>query len=146
MAGAIPAGQITGTGNIATIYSFYDLLGHKELKGWARLWQEDGKIVVPYPPQGFPSVIDGKQDITTGFNALFGNFRTFHAAITAVYPAADSDAVVVEYRNDAILNNGTRYTNDNIAVFQFTDGLISEYHDYFDPRRFQAVVDALPAD
>jgi uncharacterized protein len=39
---------------------------------------------------------------------------------------------------------GTVYTNENIAVFRFRDGLISEYHDYFDPRRFQTVVDALP--
>jgi ketosteroid isomerase-like protein len=39
--------------------------------------------------------------------------------------------------------SGTEYTNDNIAVFRFRDGLIAEYHDYFDPRRFQAVVDAL---
>jgi uncharacterized protein len=29
-------------------------------------------------------------------------------------------------------------------VFLFEDGLIREYHDYFDPRRFQVVVDALP--
>jgi ketosteroid isomerase-like protein len=35
-------------------------------------------------------------------------------------------------------------TNTNIAVFRFQDGLISEYHDYFDPHRFQVVVDALP--
>jgi ketosteroid isomerase-like protein len=61
-----------------------------------------------------------------------------------VYPAADSDAVCVEYRNRAILVGGTEYTNDNIAVFLFQDGLISAYHDYFDPRRFQIVVDALP--
>jgi uncharacterized protein len=28
----------------------------------------------------------------------------------------------------------------------FRDGLIVDYHDYFDPRRFQVVVDALPDD
>jgi hypothetical protein len=42
------------------------------------------------------------------------------------------------------LTDGTEYTNDNIAVFRFEDGLISAYHDYFDPRRFQTVVDAVP--
>jgi len=42
-----------------------------------------------------------------------------------------------------VLADGTEYTNDNIAVFRFEDGLISAYHDYFDPRRFQRVVDAL---
>jgi hypothetical protein len=28
-------------------------------------------------------------------------------------------------------------------VFRFKGGLISVYHDYFDPRRFQVVIDAL---
>jgi ketosteroid isomerase-like protein len=42
------------------------------------------------------------------------------------------------------MTGGTHYTNSNIAVFRFSDGLISAYHDYFDPRRFQAVVDTLP--
>ena len=45
---------------------------------------------------------------------------------------------------DAVLRDGTEYTNDNIAVLLFRDGLIANYHDYFDPRRFQVVVDALP--
>jgi ketosteroid isomerase-like protein len=76
-------------------------------------------------------------------HGLFANFETFQANLTGVYPAADSDAVCVEYRNVARLVGGTEYTNDNIAVFRFRDGLITEYHDYFDPRRFQVVVDAL---
>jgi hypothetical protein len=40
---------------------------------------------------------------------------------------------------------GAEYTNQNIAVLRFRDGLVSEYHDDFDPRRFQTVVAALPA-
>ncbi|MER8820722.1 hypothetical protein NKH70_13015 [Mesorhizobium sp. M0991] len=42
-----------------------------------------------------------------------------------------------------MLIGGTEYTNNNIAIFRFKRGLISAYHDYFDPRRFQVVVDAL---
>jgi ketosteroid isomerase-like protein len=75
---------------------------------------------------------------------MFRNFETFDVRITGLYPAADSDAVIVEYDVRATLRGGTVYTNANIAVFRFTGERIRAYHDYFDPRRFQAVVAALP--
>jgi uncharacterized protein len=42
-----------------------------------------------------------------------------------------------------VLRDGTEYRNHNIAIFRFDGGRISAYHDYFDPRLFQTVVDAL---
>jgi len=99
---------------------------------------------VPYPPAGFGTSLDGKAAILEAFRGLFANFVSFDCELTGLYPAADSDAVCVEYDVRAVLTGGTEYTNSNIAVFRFRDGLISAYHDYFDPRRFQTVVDALP--
>jgi ketosteroid isomerase-like protein len=101
-------------------------------------------ILVPYPPTGFPDRIEGREAIVSGFRTLMGNFESFQAELTGVYPAGDADVVCVEYSNRAVLVGGTVYTNDNIAVFEFRRGLIAVYHDYFDPRRFQVVVDALP--
>jgi len=123
---------------------FYDLLGDKDVDTAIKLWHEDGKILVPYPPEGFASTIEGKSAIYEAFKGLMGNFETFKSTITDVYSDAGSGAICVEYTNYAIIAGGTVYTNTNIAVFKFRDGLISEYHDYFDPRRFQVVVDALP--
>jgi uncharacterized protein len=128
---------------IDTVRRFFELLHRKDVQRWGELWHERARITVPYPPDGFPSTIEGKREILQGFRALFDNFEAFAAELTGIYPAADSDAICVEYSNRARLVSGTEYTNDNIAVFRFRDGLIAEYHDYFDPRRFQAVVDAL---
>jgi ketosteroid isomerase-like protein len=122
---------------------FYSLLGQKNLDEWIQLWHEDGKILIPYPPEGFASTIEGKNAIHEAFKGLLGNFETFESTITNVYSDTNSDAVCIEYTNHATIVGGTVYTNTNIAVFRFNDGLISEYHDYFDPRRFQVVVDAL---
>jgi ketosteroid isomerase-like protein len=123
---------------------FFELMHRKELDAWGELWNENGRIIVFYPPDGFGTSIDGKAEILRAFRGLFANFQSFDYELTGLYPAADSDAVVVEYRPRATLVDGTEYTNDNIAVFRFKDGLIDAYHDYFDPRRFQVVVDALP--
>lgn len=128
-----------------TARTFFDLLSKKDIDTWGELWHPDAVITVPYPADGFPTEIRGKDEIVAGFHGLMGNFETFTANLVDVYPAKDSDAVVVEYRNVATLRNGVEYTNDNIAVFRFADGLITEYHDYFDPRRFQVVVDTLAA-
>jgi ketosteroid isomerase-like protein len=49
----------------------------------------------------------------------------------------------VEYSVRASMAGGGEYTNDNIAVFRIDGELIREYRDYFDPRRFQVVVDAM---
>jgi ketosteroid isomerase-like protein len=132
-------------GRVRVVRRFYELLAGKDIDAWGELWHDDARIVVPYPVQGFPSLIEGKETILSGFRALFANFESFQSELTSVYPAADSDAVCVEYRNRATLADGSEYTNDNIAVFLFRDGLISAYHDYFDPRRFQPVADALSA-
>lgn len=129
--------------NLKAVHSFFDLMRCKDIESWGELWAEDGRILVFYPPAGFGGSIDGKAAIVAAFKGLFGNFESFESEITAVYPAADSESVVVEYKNRAVLVGGTEYTNSNIAVFRFENGLISAYHDYFDPRRFQVVVDAL---
>jgi uncharacterized protein len=128
---------------LEVVQRFFDLLGRKEIDAWGELWHEDARIIVFYPPQAFPPVIEGKAEILAGFRSLFANFDSFQAELTGIYPAADSDAVCVEYRPRATLAGGIEYTNANITVFRFEEGLVSEYHDYFDPRLFQTVVDAV---
>ena len=132
--------------NLTVVRKFFELMHRKEIDAWGDLWSEDGRILVFYPPKDFGTSIDGKAEILRGFRTLFGNFETFDTELTAIYPAADSDAIVVEYDVRAKIRSGAEYTNRNIAVFRFQDGLIKAYHDYFDPRRFQIVVDALPKD
>jgi uncharacterized protein len=126
-----------------TVQRFFELLGRKDIDAWGALWHERARLTTPYTVEGFASTIVGRAEIVAAFRALFANFETFRSELAAVYPASDSHAVCVEYRNRATLAGGSEYTNENIAVFHFRDGLVSDYHDYFDPRRFQVVVDAL---
>jgi uncharacterized protein len=122
---------------------FFDLLHEMDVAAWGRLWHDDGEILVPYPPDGFPPHIGGQATIVDGFHGLIGVFASFDVELTAVFPAADPMVTTVEYRVRAELARGGEYTNDNLAIFEFDDDLVRRYHDYFDPRRFQLVVDAL---
>jgi ketosteroid isomerase-like protein/fermentation-respiration switch protein FrsA (DUF1100 family) len=130
-------------GRLGLVRRFFDLMHAKDIDAWGDLWAEAGRIVVPYPPEGFPTSIDGRDTIVANFRTLFAGFDTFDYELTGVHPAADSDAVTVEYDVHAVLRDGTEYRNHNIAIFRFDGGRISAYHDYFDPRLFQTVVDAL---
>ncbi|MER9236745.1 nuclear transport factor 2 family protein [Mesorhizobium sp. M0622] len=129
------------TRNLETVRKFFDLMHRKDIEAWGNLWAD--RILVFYPPAGFGTSIDGKVAILAAFRRLFDNFESFDPQLTAIYPAADSDAIVVGHKNRAVLIGGTEYTNSNIAAFRFEKSPINAYHDYFDPRRFQVVVDAL---
>ncbi len=127
----------------ATARRFFALLHDKDIDAWGELWHESGVITMPYAPEGFPSLIEGKDKIVAAYRDLFPAYETFDTELTGVLPAVGSDAVSVEYRVRAKLADGAEYSNDHVAVLRFEDGLISAYHDYFDPRRFQDVIDAL---
>jgi ketosteroid isomerase-like protein len=129
--------------HVDTVRKFFDLLRRKEIETWSELWADDGRIIIFYPPEGSGPSIDGKAAIKAAFLDIFGAFEAWDAEITAIYPVADSESVVVEYKPRATLTGGVEYTNSNVSIFRFKGGLISSYHDYFDPRRFQVVIDAL---
>ncbi|MGW0877379.1 nuclear transport factor 2 family protein [Streptomyces sp. NPDC002740] len=128
---------------VGTAHRFFELLNAKDLDAWGELWHDQGVLTVPYSPQGSPSPTEGKDKIVAAYQELFAAYETFGTELTGVHPAVGSDAICVQYRVRATLAGGAVYTNDSIAVFRFQDGLISACHDYFDPRRFQDVLDAL---
>src|SRR4051812_13000072 len=96
--------------NVDVARMFFDLMHRKEIDAWGELWAENGRIIVFYPPEGFGNSIDGKADILKAFHALFANFVTFDCDTTGLYPAADSETVIVEYKPRATLVGGTVYT------------------------------------
>jgi ketosteroid isomerase-like protein len=130
--------------NVETVHRFFELMHVKDIDAWAELWADDAHIDVFYPPEGFPSTIDGKAEIVAGFHRLFANFETFDYTIRALYRTDDPEVVVVESSITArVASTGDLYQADPIYVIRFRDGKIVEHHDYFDPRRFAVVVAAM---
>jgi uncharacterized protein len=131
--------------NVDAVRAFFELMRERDIDAWGELWAADGHIVVPYPPEGFPTRIEGRADIVAGFRRLFGNFETFDYAIRTLHRTPDPDMILVEWHVSArVASTGYRYEGDPITVFVFRDGRIAEYRDYFDPQKFGPVVAALP--
>jgi uncharacterized protein len=130
--------------NLRVVQDFFRLMHEKNIEGWGALWDRRARITVPYPPAGFPAVIEGAEQIVRGFRNLFAHFGTYDYDIRALYPTLDPDAIIAEWDVAATLPaRHETYRGNNITVFRLRDGKIAEYHDYFDPRKFQTVVDVL---
>jgi hypothetical protein len=52
---------------VDVVRRFFELLSRKEVEAWGELWHEQGVIIVPYPPEGFPTRIEGKAEIVPAF-------------------------------------------------------------------------------
>jgi ketosteroid isomerase-like protein len=96
---AVSASEQFWSDRLAIVRVFFDLLRVKDIAAWADLWADDSRIIVPYPPTGFGTSLDGKAAILEAFRVLFANFVSFDCNLTGLYPAADSDAVCVETRS-----------------------------------------------
>lgn len=88
---------------------------------------------------GFTPERLGKHAANPGFVAetfVHGLLFEFRSIVVA------GDAVVVEWRDEALTAKGKRYENDGITVLRFDDeGRITTFREYIDPERFFSVLD-----
>jgi ketosteroid isomerase-like protein len=130
--------------NVGAVQLFFRLMHEKDIDAWGDLWNCDAQILIAYSLQGFPEIIQSKQQIVSAFRDLFAHFGVYSYSIRSLYPTVDPRVVIVEWEVEATLKqSGAIYKGKNITVFRFRDGKIAAYHDYFDPRKFQRVVDAI---
>jgi len=128
--------------DVYVVNRYFELLHRKEFEQWADLWNEHGRIIFFYPPDGFPPILEGKAAIKEAVQRIFDAFITYSYDITALYPSPESGAVCAEYKVRATLTGDAEYCGSNILVFHFQEGLITSLHMYADPRAFQVIVDA----
>jgi uncharacterized protein len=132
--------------SVTAINAFFQRMHEKDISAWAELWHREARIIVEYPPAGFPSQINGKDEIVSGFRDLFAHFSSYDATIRTIHETLDPNIVVVEWDVRAVLvKAGEVYRGNNITVFKFEGGLIRTYHDYFNPLKFELVVRAISA-
>jgi ketosteroid isomerase-like protein len=140
-------GEQRRAANADAIGRFFDCMCRKDIDAWIDLWDDDARILVPYPPQGsgFPPSIEGREVILPGFQQLFAHFTSYNADVRTIYPSLDPDVFIVEWSVEAHLIEGLVYRGDNITVFRFDHGKLRSYHDYFNPELFRSVVETTAA-
>jgi ketosteroid isomerase-like protein len=102
-----------------------------DIDGFLAHWTSAPRYRVAYPVDGFPSVVEGREE----FRTLFGGFASAARAIgvtgVTIHQTDDADVMFVEERMVADLHDGTRYENDLVIRVTFRDGLIHDMLEYY---------------
>lgn len=93
-------------------------------------------IVMEAPYQAFHQgpLRRGKRRFMEGFRFVPNVFKTFKLNIHELYACPEQDTVILEMTSVGIFagNNGT-YQNRYVVIFQFKDGLIYLWREFFNP-------------
>jgi ketosteroid isomerase-like protein len=87
---------------------------------------------MPYAFGDFPKSFDGREGIYQQYSTLPNLFSRMSFPRT-IYATENPDVLFVQFRGDIEIRDGGRYQNDYIGIFQFENGLIKEYTEYFNP-------------
>jgi ketosteroid isomerase-like protein len=116
-----------------------------DIEGFLAHWSPEPRYAVAYPVEGFPSVVEGRDQ----FRMLFGGFAAAAQRIDVtdvhIHQTDDPDVVIVEEHMTADLHGGTRYENDLVIRVTFRDGLLHDMFEYYGQVAHQQLADRLLA-
>lgn len=123
--------------NERVIRDFLDLLSKKRMNAWLELWDQNGVQDMPYSPPGFPKRVEGKVAIAKHYSTLPTNVGRMVFLDLVIYPMVDQNTLFAEFRGEIeVLATGKPYNNTYAGLFQFRNGKILLYREYYNPMVF----------
>ena len=106
----------------------------KDMKGWAKLCDENVVAEFPFAPVGSPARIEGR-------TALYEYLRNYPNFIDVreiprlkIYPIDDTNVAIAEWSvSGTVLGNRNPYEMSYATFATFRDGLIVNYREYWNP-------------
>jgi ketosteroid isomerase-like protein len=97
------------------------------------LFTEDAKQVMPFSPEGFPKLLDGREAIRNQYSGLPNAYTHMRFPGLAIRDMASPNEFFVTFRGDIGLKSGGRYDNEYAGYFTLREGRIAEYREFFNP-------------
>jgi ketosteroid isomerase-like protein len=119
-----------GTG---VVTAYLDAVGRLDVAAVAPLFAEDGRLVLPFAPDGVPESVHGREAIDAYFRSLPDMIGPLNFSDYRIRATTNPGEYVAEYSSDAVMNTGTPYRNRYITRVQVEDGQITELAEYFNP-------------
>lgn len=108
--------------------------GAKDFDAFATFIAEDALFDYPYLPlTEFPSEVVGREKFIEVSQAGMANCDGYHHVVEEFYDALDPDTLIVEYKSDTVLNDGTRYRNKYLGILRFKDDKVVYWREYVNP-------------
>lgn len=123
--------------NIDAIEAFYAHLEDKDIGAFLALFAEDAVQDMPYAPPGFPKRVEGLAEIGGLYEGFPDATESVSFSILSIDPAGDPNRLVAEVDGVIAFKGAAEpYRQRYIAVFEFADGKITLFREYFDPLPF----------
>ena len=108
----------------------------------AARFAEDIEFDLPYARQGSLAPFVGRGPVKDLLTEVFdGSFDRFAIEVDTMYPGADGETIVVEYRSKGIYkHDGSTYANRYVGIFRVRAGAIVFWREYHNP---EAVTSAI---
>jgi ketosteroid isomerase-like protein len=133
-AGANVGGRTARDRNRETVRAFFRQLEAMDTGDrFIALFTEDAKQVMPFAPEGFPSLLAGREAIRTQYSGLPTAYTHMRFPELTLRDMASPDEFFVTYRGDIGLKSGGRYENEYAGYFVVRDGRIVEFREFFNP-------------
>jgi ketosteroid isomerase-like protein len=111
---------------------------------WQTLIADDLLWELPYAPSlGHPARLTGRQEVVNHVTWFLGAVENFRFFDVNVYPFADSEAAVAEFRAEGLIKStGRIYVQNYVLFLRAAGGKITFLREYFDPVRAAKALDA----
>jgi len=116
--------------NKKIVDSFFVALETQQFDILKEIFASDGRQLNPYSPEGFPKSFDGAEGIYKQYSGLTASFGQVKFP-RKIYATDDPDFFFVKFRGEIEIKASGKYENDYLGTFQFENGKIIEYTEYF---------------
>jgi len=114
--------------------AYLALLQAQRWDEWIDLWADDAVLEFPFAHDSRQNVYRGKRDILEYMSATTGSIVVDSVTDLRVHPLLDPEAVVVELQiAGRQIVNGSPYNQRYVTIFQYKDGKIVNYREYWNP-------------
>jgi ketosteroid isomerase-like protein len=121
--------------NRRTVKQLFQWLDVMEIESWVGAWADNGVLVFPFAPEGFPKRIEGKAAIREHCGGIAEISRYMRISDLEIHDMLDPERLLVTYGAEIGLVHGGTYTNTYVVLFTMRGGQIAELCEYYDPIR-----------
>ena len=127
---------MTSSANRDLFVAMLTALGRKDFETVESCLAEDILLEWPFPVMdGFPLEHRGARWFLDAMRTSWRDFDDYAYRIEAIHDLAAEDQLIAEYSSHSrYLPTGLPYSNRYISIFDFTDGRITRWREYVNPR------------
>ena len=99
---------------------------------WADMFSPSGKMIFPYAPPGYPSILEGKDAIADYIRSYPDNITLHTVSVDNVFRAGETR--VIEFHVSATAVTTARdFVMKYVSIIEVVNGQIETYRDYWNP-------------